>query len=625
MADVLLVHVREDETLADSVGISLERSGLTVARGESVFDVGDEVPCVVVLWSDVSTRSSMVRDVAIRAQREGKLVAATLGGCETPLGFSRPAPHDLTEWGGDPDDPILDPVFFAADRLVCAAKLGGPKPQRPTQPYAMRPAPQERIERPRADEPEYEDLPRAPLPRARAPEPQQIDDDEEERAPAPVRAPAPQSAVGETRQMPPNLAAETLAWKQIENSNNPQDFLDYLGHYGPKGLFSELASMKLDKLTKKPAPAKAGSFIQHKPAPHVDAKRRPAPAPEKPAARREPERPAPRRESERPAMRAEPMRKAEPPRAAPRPVPPPSRPDRPMSRLTEIERPPEAAAPRTRVAAAARRRAPVAAESRRASAMSEERRGFPWGALVVVFVLAGGGIAVFQNLPKGDAKADSPPGFAEAMRAAPAPGDYAAVADEEPTLDATSLAEAAKPAQAKPQKQQVARHESARNEGIGGPIMPVTARDSGGGSARKEATKDATPPPAIAFRAIEPSAPAAPAPAAVQPEVAALDPVPAAPQVRYVQARWIKQPGPTVLSRYYPQAAYDAGRKGSATLDCAIMQSGRLNCVVQSETPAGQGFGQAAVAAAQSYLASPQAADGSLAYGQRTRLTIRFQ
>ena len=60
MADVLLVHVREDETLADSIGISLERSGLTVARGESVFDVGDEVPCVVVLWSDVSTRSSMV-------------------------------------------------------------------------------------------------------------------------------------------------------------------------------------------------------------------------------------------------------------------------------------------------------------------------------------------------------------------------------------------------------------------------------------------------------------------------------------------------------------------------------------------------------------------------------------
>ena len=139
MADVLLVHVREDETLADSIGISLERSGLTVARGESVFDVGDEVPCVVVLWSDVSTRSSMVRDVAIRAQREGKLVAATLGGCETPLGFSRPSPYDLSEWGGDPDDPTLDAVFFAADRLVCAAKLGPAPRARAAQPYAQRP------------------------------------------------------------------------------------------------------------------------------------------------------------------------------------------------------------------------------------------------------------------------------------------------------------------------------------------------------------------------------------------------------------------------------------------------------------------------------------------------------
>ena len=123
MADVLLVYVQEDRAYAEGIGASLERSGLTVADGDGSVLAGADAPCVLVLWSAHSTRSAIVRDLAIRAQREGKLVTAKLAGCEAPLGFARPAPHDLSRWIGDPDDPQLDSLFFAVDRLVCALRL----------------------------------------------------------------------------------------------------------------------------------------------------------------------------------------------------------------------------------------------------------------------------------------------------------------------------------------------------------------------------------------------------------------------------------------------------------------------------------------------------------------------
>jgi protein TonB len=242
----------------------------------------------------------------------------------------------------------------------------------------------------------------------------------------------------------------------------------------------------------------------------------------------------------------------------------------------------------------------------------------------VVVVIAGGAFAAFQNLPKGEQKAESPPGFAEAMRAAPVDEPFTpAEAEEEGPIEATSFADASS-VPAPVVKREVAKKpvrvaEAPKpREGIGGPIVTIAPKDTGGGSA--------TPPPVVTFRPAESApAPAVATPTPAAPQIDTLDPKPAAPQVRYVQARWIKQPGGTALARYFPQAALDAGRTGTAVLDCAILQSGKLNCVVQSETPRGDGFGAAALSASQGYLASPQAADGSMAYGQRTRLTIHFK
>jgi protein TonB len=605
MADVLLVHVREDETLADNIGISLERSGLTVARGESVFDVGDEVPCVVVLWSDISTRSSMVRDVAIRAQREGKLVAATLGGCETPLGFARPSPYDLSEWGGDPDDPILDAVFFAADRLVCAAKLNTPAPRaRPQMPYIARPASQRPVTQQRAPR----DLPEEPLPV------QPI----YERAPRAQEAPPQADSPGN---LPPNLAAETLAWKQIENSKDPQDFLDYLGHYGPKGLFSELASMKLDKLTAKPKPQAKASFMPHNPAPHVEKRA--------PQQRMEPQRrpePAPRVE----ALRAPPMR------AEPAPMPPRAEGPR-GERLSEVSRPaeaPRAGGGRVRVATAARRRS--AAAPARVAIHEENRGGFPWGVLVVVAILGAGGLALYQNLPKAKTADNSAPaGVEEALRAAPM-DDLMTPDDDSAAPEATSLADATAPVKRELGKKAPAKLADAAPArppvGVGGPVVSMTPRRDA--AAPRPATASAppataaepvtTPPPVVAFHPITPAT-SAPTTAAPAPRpAAAFDPTtPAAP--RYVQPQWIKEPSGSSLASYYPQEALDSNVPGKASLDCAILMSGRLNCVVAAESPANMGFGAAAVKASRGYIASPQAQDGSMAYGQRTRLTISFR
>jgi periplasmic protein TonB len=124
MADVLLIHVPEDQALAEGLTDTLSRSGLVVT-----LDPAHEAQaaCVLVLWSPASIRSGPVRDLAIHAQRQSRLVAAKTAGCEAPLGFSKPAPHDLSAWGGDPNDAGLDPMFFAVDRLVCAARLAQQK------------------------------------------------------------------------------------------------------------------------------------------------------------------------------------------------------------------------------------------------------------------------------------------------------------------------------------------------------------------------------------------------------------------------------------------------------------------------------------------------------------------
>lgn len=88
---------------------------------------------------------------------------------------------------------------------------------------------------------------------------------------------------------------------------------------------------------------------------------------------------------------------------------------------------------------------------------------------------------------------------------------------------------------------------------------------------------------------------------------------------------WLRTPPPQVLERYYPRNALQRGIAGAAVLRCRVQVNGYLSCAVQSETPAGQGFGAAALRFSAEFQASSRAADGSFTVGRYVDLPIRFE
>lgn len=88
---------------------------------------------------------------------------------------------------------------------------------------------------------------------------------------------------------------------------------------------------------------------------------------------------------------------------------------------------------------------------------------------------------------------------------------------------------------------------------------------------------------------------------------------------------WASTPSARRLSTLYPQRALDRGREGEASLQCTVLENGRLDCVPVSETPERAGFGTAAVRVARTFRHAPQLADGSDAAGSAVNLRVVFR
>ena len=83
------------------------------------------------------------------------------------------------------------------------------------------------------------------------------------------------------------------------------------------------------------------------------------------------------------------------------------------------------------------------------------------------------------------------------------------------------------------------------------------------------------------------------------------------------EADWLKKPTPEQLFAVWPTEAFKRGVGGRARISCAVsVRGGLYGCKVLSETPAGMGFGAAAIALTPQFLMKPATRDGKPVEGE---------
>jgi TonB family protein len=88
---------------------------------------------------------------------------------------------------------------------------------------------------------------------------------------------------------------------------------------------------------------------------------------------------------------------------------------------------------------------------------------------------------------------------------------------------------------------------------------------------------------------------------------------------------WAKAPDRADWAKAYPTAAAQAGLSGAVKMRCTATSAGLLqNCSVIAETPAGNGFGAAALSLAAGMELKPTAADGASVAGRNLIVPVKF-
>jgi TonB family protein len=105
------------------------------------------------------------------------------------------------------------------------------------------------------------------------------------------------------------------------------------------------------------------------------------------------------------------------------------------------------------------------------------------------------------------------------------------------------------------------------------------------------------------------------------------DPNLPAPPTEVYDPMWLTRVSPESVAKVFPPAAIAAGLStGVGTVECTVKHDGGLTeCAVVSETPAGMGFGTAALQVASVMKMNPWTAQGDPVDGAHVRLPIRLQ
>jgi protein TonB len=564
MADVLIVCVREDEPQAKALADMFEAAGFSIGGAPSSDGALRSSGAGVVVWSQASIRSRPFLDAAQRVINADKAVVASLIEPPPPSSIGESPAFDLSRWNGDPNDPALDPLFFAVDRMVNAARAGVGAAQRETRDYDPPPAPRRTAIQaeppPRRQEPQY----RAPPP----PEP-----------PPSYRVPPASDPLG----------SEAEHWRAIRDSRNPADFMDYLARYGPDGAFSEVAELRLKQLTG-PGDARAPA-----PPPQRPAVRQPAPPPRAEAPRRAD--PPPRREGGLPPT----QRRLDPPPQASR------RPPIDQDYTRDLRDPPKGQG------------GPL-----RAFVLI----ALLGGAALLGGIYFGGGMgtappaaeqatetqpATTDETSTGD---ESFSGLEEApsvplSEAVTNRADRQTAAREREQQRETQRAAREEPQRTVEREQPRREPPPANNNNAAATSGPVTLAPNSTASTPVPLNPASNPAP-VQTANVEPTILGSATP--TQPQRAAPGTV-----------VWSQRPTPRRISDLYPRSALNDGVGGRVVLDCRVLGDLSVSCTVASETPSGAGFGRAALSASNSYRARATLSDGSSAIGSSTRIAVNFQ
>jgi len=108
------------------------------------------------------------------------------------------------------------------------------------------------------------------------------------------------------------------------------------------------------------------------------------------------------------------------------------------------------------------------------------------------------------------------------------------------------------------------------------------------------------------------------------PEAAPSEPAERPSQV-LTNADWIRKPTGEDFARLYPEAAQRKNVPGRATIECKVQADGGLTgCQAIEESPAGEGFGPAALKMASRFKMRPLTKDGHAVEGGTIRIPIQF-